>query len=206
MDELAQYEYKKADRKRILIALHHSVEGGANRILEISNFMKYAEFFKELPVKYPTVDFVFRPHPFLFPVLSKPKHWGKDRVEKYLSELKSLPNVSWSEGSEYLKEFALADAIIQNCASFLVEWFYTGKPCCYMLKQESDIEEKFLPIGQKCLNASSIAYNENQIDEFIEKNTKAQFDVSEKSIRLQQLISINYPNAAKVASKKVFEA
>lgn len=75
-----------------------------------------------------------------------------------------------------------------------------------MLKQESDIEEKFLPIGQKCLNASSIAYNENQIDEFIEKNIKEQFDVSGKSIRLQQLISINYPNAAKVALKKVFEA
>lgn len=196
MDELAQYEYKKADRKRILIALHHSVEGGANRILEISNFMKYAEFFKELPVKYPTVDFVFRPHPFLFPVLSKPKHWGKDRVEKYLLELKSLPNVSWSEGSEYLKEFALADAIIQDCASFLVEWFYTGKPCCYMLKQEFDIEEKFLPIGQKCLRASHIAYNQEQIQAFIDSIVGENVIVPPNLQEVTQEVSVNYPNAA----------
>lgn len=199
MDELAKYEYKKSERKRILIALHHSVEGGANRILEISNFMKYAEFFKELPEKYPNVDFVFRPHPFLFPVLSKPKHWGKDRVEKYLSELKSLPNVSWSEGSEYLKEFALADAIIQDCASFLVEWFYTGKPCCYMLKQESDIEEKFLPIGQKCLRASHIAYNQEQIQAFIDSIVNGELIAEPEAQTVKQAVSINYPSAAQKA-------
>ena len=196
MDELAKYEYKNSARKRILLALHHSVEGGANRILELSNFTKYADFFKELPRKYPNVDFVFRPHPFLFPVLSKPKHWGKDRVERYLSELKAYPNVIWSEGSEYLKEFALADAIVQDCASFLVEWFYTGKPCCYMLKQESDIEEKFLPIGQKCLRASHIAYDQEQIQAFIDSIVGENVIGPPNLQEVTQEVSVNYPNAA----------
>lgn len=199
MDELAKYEYKATGRKRILIALHHSVEGGANRILELSNFIRYAEFFKALPKRYPTVDFVFRPHPFLFPVLSRPKHWGKERVERYLSEIKAYPNAFWSEGSEYLEEFALADAIVQDCASFLVEWFYTGKPCCYMLKQESDIEGKFLPVGQKCLHASHIAYNQEQIQAFVDSIVGEKIISSSDALVAKQAVSVNYPNAAQKA-------
>ena len=78
MDALASAKPwpRNGNRKRVLIAPHHSVEGGANDSLALSNFQRYADYFLALPEKHPDLDFVFRPHPFLFTVLAQPFKWG----------------------------------------------------------------------------------------------------------------------------------
>lgn len=81
MDSLASAKPcpRNGNRKRVLIAPHHSVEGGANETLALSNFQRYADYFLALPEKHPEIDFVFRPHPFLFRVLAHPSRCGGRR-------------------------------------------------------------------------------------------------------------------------------
>ena len=204
MDALAKIAPEPHSRKRVLVALHHSVEGGTNKMLSLANFVRYSDFFLQLPDIHPEIDFVFRPHPFLFTVLSRPNQWGRQRVEKYLAELKAKANVLWSDGGDYFQEFAESDACIQDCGSYLVEYFYTGKPCCYMLKEPSDIDEKFAPLGKKCLENCYIAYDTVAIEAFI-RDVVAKGDDPKASARaaFAKTIMLNHPHAADMALQHI---
>lgn len=207
MDALAKIVPEKHDRKRVMIAPHHSVEGGTNKILSLANFIVYADFFKELPDRYPEIDFVFRPHPFLFKVMSRPNLWGPAKVDAYIADLKTKPNVIWSDGGDYFREFAESDGIIQDCGSYLVEYFYTGKPCCYMLKSPEDIESKFAPLGQDCLRHCYVAYDTAAIDAFLREVIVGGEDVKRaEREEFAKSVMVNYPNAAKVALLHIKEA
>ena len=191
-------------RKTILVAPHHSVEGGTNKELSLANFVRYADFFLQLPDRHPEIDFIFRPHPFLFKVLSRKNQWGPERVGKYIAALKAKPNVIWSDGGDYFREFAASDACIQDCGSYLVEYFYTKKPCCYMLKSPDDIEQKFAPLGKKCLENCYIAYDTNAIEDFI-RDVVVSGNDPKKAQReaFADSIMVNYPNASKVALEHI---
>lgn len=200
MDKLAEYMKNQREKKRktIIIAPHHSVAGGTNDVLALSNFERYAELFLKLPKKYPNIDFIFRPHPVLFTILSQSNQWGKEKVQKYLKEIKSYKNVTYSTEGSYLEQFARSDGIIQDCGSYLVEYLYTLKPGCYMLKSPTDIDVKFAELGKKCLEQYYISYNEqdilNYIDNIILKGYDVKKDSREKFAR--EIIMINYPHAS----------
>ena len=204
MDRLSEYMATKKEnkRKRIIIAPHHSVDGGMNKMLALSNFEKYADLFLELPLKYPEIDFIFRPHPVLFSTLKNNNKWGEAKVENYINKLKSYKNVIYSTEGDYLEIFANSDGIIQDSGSFLVEYFYTGNPCCYMLKTKKDIKEKFNALGIKCLENVYIAYEKQDILDFIDnviinKNDK----LKEKRNNIMKEIMVGYPEV----NKKIIE-
>lgn len=204
MDRLSEYMATKKEnkRKRIIIAPHHSVDGGMNKMLALSNFEKYADLFLELPLKYPEIDFIFRPHPVLFSTLKNNNKWGEAKVENYINKLKSYKNVIYSTEGDYLEIFANSDGIIQDSGSFLVEYFYTGNPCCYMLKTKKDIKEKFNTLGIKCLENVYIAYEKQDILDFIDnviinKNDK----LKEKRNNIMKEIMVGYPEV----NKKIIE-
>ena len=207
MDALAAVKPEPHVRKRVLVALHHSVEGGTNKMLALANFVRYADFFMALPDRYPEIDFIFRPHPFLFRVLAQPGQWGDARVAAYVERLKAKPNVIWSGGGDYFREFAESDACVQDCGSYLVEYFYTGKPCCYMLKAPSDIDEKFAPLGRKCLENCYVAYDSEAIDRFIRDVVVGGSDPKESArAEFAKSVMVNYPRAAEVALEHIKEA
>ena len=205
MDRLKKYmdNKQKNTRKKIIIAPHHSVDGGMNKTLSLSNFEKYADLFLELPKKYPEIDFIFRPHPVLFTVLKRPNYWGEEKVKKYLDKLTSYENVTYSTEGDYLEVFANSDGIIQDSGSFLVEYFYTGKPCCYMLKSKNDIHDKFNELGIKCLEHTYIAYNQEEILKFIDDVIVKENDYmkDERVSFAEKEIMVNYPNV----SRKIYE-
>lgn len=203
MDALANAEAVQAasgaaaGRKRILVALHHSVEGGTNDALSLANFERYADYFMQLPDRFKDVDFIFRPHPFLLKMISNPLRWGAAKTDDYVARLKAKPNVTWSDGGDYFAEFAASHACIQDCGSYLVEYFYTKKPCCYMLKSPHDIDAKFAPLGRKCLSHCYISYDADEIDRFIREVVISGRDTM-KSEReaFADSIMFNYPHAA----------
>ena len=202
MDALASAKPwpRNGSRKRVLIAPHHSVEGGANDTLALSNFQRYADYFLALPEKHPEIDFVFRPHPFLFTVLSNPSKWGREKVDGWIARMKAHPNVRWSDEGDYFPAFASCDAIVQDCGSYLVEWFYTGKPCCYMLKDPSDIDAKFAPLGKDCLSHCYLAYDEAAIESFLRDVVEGGADpkAAERD-QFRKAIMVNHPHAADAA-------
>lgn len=187
-------------RRKVLIALHHSIEGGFNDKLGLSNFLRYADYFRTMPARHPEIDFVFRPHPFLFTALRKNPSWGDSKVASWIAEVKSNPNVSWFDAGDYFPVFEASDAIVQDCGSWLMEWAYTGKPCCYMLKRPSDIKKKFTIIGRAALEHCDIAYETSQIERFLvdvvlggkdpKKNGREEF---------RKRIALNWPHASAVA-------
>ena len=197
MDDMADVKEETRKRKRILLALHHSVDGGYNNILSLANFVRYYEYFESLPDRYPQIDFIYRPHPFLFESLRMAKGWDEHKRDEYIRKMKAKPNVIWSDQGNYFKEFVNSDACIQDCGSFLVEYMYTGKPCCYMLKSEEDIERKFAPLGKKCLEQCYISYTTKQIDDFIENVVvKGNDDKMEGRKEFMSQVMVNYPHAA----------
>lgn len=199
MDNYKNQEQKKIENKKcILIAPHHSVEGGFNDTLQLSNFHKYADFFQQLPKLYPNINFIFRPHPALFLCLTFHKMWSQEKVNAYIDDMKNNPNVIFSDSSDYFEEFAQSDGIIQDCGSYLVEYFYTGKPQCYMLKSEKDIDAKFVELGKKCLEHSYIAYEKEHILNFIDNVILAEKDDKKeaRNIFAKSEIMINYPNVS----------
>ena len=207
MDALADWPTAPKARKRVLVCPHHSVEGGANDLVALSNFARLADFFVSLPARYPQIDFVLRPHPFLFPVLSRPKFWGAEKCAAWRARFLAHPNARWSEGGGYLREFAEADALIQDCASFLAEWQFTGRPCCYILKSPGDVAAKFLPVGRDCLACCELAYGADDIAAFIANTVIGGNDPHATAReRLRERLMVNYPHAAEAALATIVRA
>lgn len=203
MDPLARFPANRGPRRRVLLCPHHSVEGGANDSLALSNFLRYADFFADLPARFPEIDFLFRPHPFLFPVLERPVFWGPAKCRAWRERFLSRPNAAWSPGGDYFAEFASADAIVQDCGSYLMEWFYTGRPCCYMLKDPSDVA-KFAPIGREALRHCHVAYDEAAIEAFLRDVVLAGRDaLAAGRAAFRATMALHWPHAADVALRAI---
>lgn len=168
-------------KKTIIIAPHHSIPGGFNDILQLSNFLKYADLFLKLPDIYSDIRFIFRPHPALLPVLESDSFWGKEKTKKYMDDMSKKNNVTISLSGDYFKEFSESDGIIQDCASFLTEYFWTKKPQCYLLKSPKDISSKFIPLGQDCLKHCYVSYTEQEILNFIDNVILKENDPKKKN-------------------------
>lgn len=190
MDKLAEVKSVEHTRKQILLCPHHTINF---EHLQLSNFLKYADFFLELPKKYPEVDFIFRPHQLLRYNLAK--YWSEEQAQEYYDKMLSYPNVKYDTGQDYFQTFVNSDAMIHDCGSFTAEYLFTGKPCCYMLKNEEEIAQTFLPIGQKCLNNYYKAFNQEQICSFIENViVKGEDPLKRQREIFSEYLKLNYPN------------
>jgi hypothetical protein len=199
MDDLAHQKIHQRNRKKIIIAPHHTVTNWKD--LQLSNFLQYADFFLQLPKMYPQIDFIFRPHPLLITQLRKKEIWGEDKTDLYLNQMKKNQNVIYSDGGEYFELFANSDGIIHDCGSFLAEYLFTDKPACYILKNKRALKKWFLPIGQLCIKHSYQAFNKNDILTFINEVIIKENDPLKKK-RLEfaeRELKINYPQATLVA-------
>lgn len=190
-----EYNHRTDKKKSILIAPHHTVD---NKDLPLSNFLKYAEYFKNLPKKYPDVQFIFRPHPVLFVTLINLGIWTEEEVKKYLEELNDNGIVYSYEG-DYLRLFAECDAMINDCGSFTIEWLYTGKPGCFMLNENLK-PKQLTKIMIKAISAHDIARSEEDIDRFIQKILDDDYEVSVPNW-VKDEVMINYPDV----SSKILE-
>jgi hypothetical protein len=154
-------------RKCVIIAPHHSCTEKYNKILRLSNFLVYADFFLELPRLYPDIDFVFRPHPLLVYRLEE-ELWGKKKTDAWFKNLLMNENVTYSEGGDFYELFINSDAIIHDCGAFTLEYLFTGCPCCYMLRQDTSKENEFTKFGIKLLKQYYWANEKNDIIHFID--------------------------------------
>lgn len=196
MDELADIKIEKRIRKRILICPHHTVLGWKS--LDISNFLKYADFFIDLPQCYPTIDFIFRPHPLLFNNLVSNNIWTEKEVEDYLQRMLLNPNVSYDTSGDYFETFMNSDGMIHDCSSFIGEYLFTEKPCCYMLKDQAQIEDVFLPMGKMCMSNYYKAFTKEDIQSFIDEVIIKGIDPLKKEREhfSRTILKFNYPHSS----------
>lgn len=149
--------------KRVIWAPHHTMEAvGACRY---SCFLQYADFMLELANRYRNkVQFVFKPHPLLRNKLNE--LWGKSKTDFYYSKWDKMDNTSLNEG-EYIDLFLTSDAMIHDSGSFIAEYLYTNKPVMRTLNNVP-LEKMYNPFAIKCLDQYYKAYNEQDIEQFIQ--------------------------------------
>lgn len=199
LDELAVQKQLSRARKKIIIAPHHTIEDKFKSSIGLSNFLIYADLFKELPKMYPQIDFVFRPHPLLKVALQKDEIWGEEKTKKYFEEITQNPNLIYQDGGDYFETFMNSDGIIHDCSSFLAEYMFTQKPTCYMLRNEESIEKYFMKNGQKILEHCYQAYSKEDIVSFLD-NVILDGNDTLKSKRIDfvnKKMMVNYPNVSK---------
>ncbi len=199
MDTLIQYPVSKSNRKRILISPHHSI---IRTDIPLSNFLEFYNLILRLPDLFPDIDFVFRPHPLLFPIMINEGIWSKERVNQYLTDLQSKGVVYSTEG-DYLKVFAECDAIVHDCGSFTVEWLFTGKPGCYVYNKNLN-EDYLTTLMKNALTSYTIAKSENDILNFIrqisESDNKTDYVMQDW---VKENIAINYPDVSSFILKEI---
>lgn len=192
MDSLRYSNSKKQEKKTIVICPHHTIN---YEELPLSNFLEYKDFILELPDLYPNVDFVFRPHPLLFVNMVREGYWSKEDVQNYITTLREK-NIEYSTGGDYFDIFLNSDGMIHDCSSFIVEYLYTLKPCCFVAK--SNYKKILSKLGLACLKNYYLAFNREQIIEFIENVIiKGNDTLRYKRIRFtKKHLLLNYPKVS----------
>ena len=190
--------------KTVVICPHHSIERGTDGLV-LSTFLVNADLFLELPKMFPDVRFVFRPHPLLFPRLRTEKWWGERRTADYERAMEAFPNVEFQRGGDYFATFAASDALIHDCGSFLAEYFYTGKPQCYLLESEQLVAEQFLSFGQSMLRHVYRAFVADEVISFIRQVVLAGEDPMwhERYDFAAREVCINHPHVTDVVVDEV---
>ena len=197
MDRLSDVKIVTRERKKIIISPHHTVLGWKS--LDISNFLKYYNFFLELPKRYPEIDFIFRPHPLLFSNLRENNIWSEDEINGYLSKIEEIPNIEYDKSGDYFELFMNSDAMIHDCSSFIGEYLFTEKPCCYMLKNSNQINKVLIPMGKECMKQYYKAFNQDEIIKFIDEVVVEGKDPlkQQREAFSRETLKFNYPNGAK---------
>lgn len=204
MDRLAEQKKRPSKRKSIIIAPHHSVGQQFKNVYNISTFMQHADLYQKLPELYPEIDFIFRPHPLLFPTLAKNDIWGKEKTEAYFREIQSHNNMTWQNGGDYFETFTNADGMIHDCGSFVSEFVYTGKPMCFLLSHEKNIDYFFMENGAEILRNSYLAYTSDDIRKYIEQVIICGNDEKSAQMAKSRLTTmVNYPNATSIALQHI---
>jgi hypothetical protein len=205
MDALAEQLIKSRKRKKIVLAPHHTLEGLGFE-LQLSNFIRYADFFLKLPEIYKNIDFVFRPHPLLFYNLKSHGIWNEIKIKLYLEKLHSLENLVHDEETSYMELFANSDGLIHDCGSFTAEYLFTEKPACYLLN-ESGGHEEFTFLGENCLDQHYLARSEGEILAFIDGVIIQENDYKKNNRHFFALekLKINYPHVGKIISEAIID-
>ena len=131
----------KTGKKRIIYAPHHSIKGTNGDGIEFATFLEFGETVLDFAKKYREyITIAFKPHPNLY---MKLLHiWGKDKTESYYHEWELLDNTQIETG-EYVGLFKYSDAIIHDCASFIVEYLYMDKPSMYLVSNTNNLDDMF---------------------------------------------------------------
>lgn len=163
--------WKKIDdgreRKRLIWAPHFSFIDKFGQ-LPRANFLWTAHFMLDMAQRYKEfLQIAFKPHPRLMTELYNHPEWGRERTDAYYRQWAEMENTQLETG-EYVDLFMSSDAMVHDCASFVVEYYYTHKPVMYISR---DIEH-FL-VGQTALSREAFSHlyigkDEYEIRDFIE--------------------------------------
>lgn len=162
-----QDPWKKREeiKKRIIFAPHHTIGNMHLSGLAISSFLETGEFMLEMMRKYSNqVQWAFKPHPLLYSRLVTV--WGKEKTDNYYKEWKLTENSQFENG-EYYSLFKYSDAMIHDCDSFTVEYFYAHNPILYLERQENAETTR----SELCQRAYDLHYKgstKEQIEKFIQ--------------------------------------
>lgn len=163
-------------KKRIIWAPHHTL--GNSEYINYSTFLRYAEFMLQIANQYKEfVQFAFKPHPVLFGKLIA--LWGKEKTAEYYRKWAEGENTQLAEG-DYIGLFNCSDAIIHDCASFIVEYAYACRPGLYLIDSEDAKKQRAFSLhdyARKAFELYDFGYSEDDIKNFVKRIAFGQEDL-----------------------------
>lgn len=124
-------------KKKIIYAPHHSLE---NSILGLGTFDKYFEILVNI-VGLKRSSFVYKPHPRLeYTLTCEELFFSIEDYEEYLKKWNNRINSKIMNQGDYGSLFSESDFIITDCSSFLIEYFFTGKPIIWLKSDRQKID------------------------------------------------------------------
>lgn len=159
-------ERKESNSKKCIIWAPHHTLYPIFGVLNRKSFLQYSDFMLRMAEKYKEkIKFIFRPHPLLRNRLYECEGWGKEKTDAYYAQWDNLENGRYSEVEDYMKEFALSDAIIHDCGSFSIEYLWTLKPMLFLGSNPAN--DKYNDTAKEAYACCQYAEDENTIEQFI---------------------------------------
>ena len=157
---------EKKQLKKIIWAPTFATDRNMSSRLTVSSFFAYSDYMLELATKYKDeVQFSFKPHPVLKPILYAHADWGQAKTDNYYSSWNSLENTQLEEG-EYGDLFLTSDAMIHDCGTFLIEYLYVDKPVL-RTNRNASITDGLNKFGIMAYNMHYHAWTKEDIDSFV---------------------------------------
>ena len=99
-------------------------------------FWSLYEFMFEIARKYQDkIQIMFRPHPDLHSQICK--KWGRQLTDEYYNKWNQIENGQYYGGGDIMDAFALSDAMIMDCCSFMAEYTAFNKPLFHTVTKTS---------------------------------------------------------------------
>lgn len=159
-DSMELWSNGAQNKRKVLLWTPHFVEGNNKGW---STFLHYCDAMIYVALTYP-IDLIVRPHPLFIPRL---KAFGGDAVAKFsrlIEYSNSLENIRLDFDSSYNYSFSVADALLTDAGSFLLEYLPTGKPIlwlthknCLGLNESASFVRYTYPVAEQ----------EKDIDDFV---------------------------------------
>ena len=185
-------------RKRIIYAPHHTIADMHWKGIAYSTFLENGAFMLEMRDKYKDqVYFVFRPHPALRSRLLR--YWGEEKTDAYYRAWEQ-EGASHVETGKYLALFNYSDAMIHDCASYTVEYMYTGNPVMYLTKDDSHAEN-MIPYARKAFDLHYHGKSHEDIERFILDVIRGEDPLKEERTAFRA--SCLYPPNGKTACENI---
>jgi len=134
---------------RVVWAPHHSYSAAW------LNFGMFAQTHREmltLALRHPEIDFVLRPHPFLFGTLVDRAVLTQTELDNWLEDWNDLSNTAIHTDGEYATLFKATDLLVTDGISFIGEYpLVTGRPSVFL---ENRGHWEFSPLGEIAAEAN----------------------------------------------------
>lgn len=128
--ESARWPLPGTNRRRVLWTPHHSYHDGW---LNFGNFARVHKKMLKLAGKHPEIDFVLRPHPFLFSTMTARGILKKKQLKKWRKAWQALPNTAIDLSGDPAELFAATDLMFTDGISFLAEYpLATNRPGVFL--------------------------------------------------------------------------
>lgn len=132
LDVYNNYQEVQHSKQTIIYAPHFAV---SNSILKFSTFEWSGQYMLEFAKSHPEFNWIFKPHPKLKEYFINSKYMTQKDLDRYFDEWANIGKICLS--GNYFNLFQESDAMITDCGSFLIEYFFTGKPLLHLISHES---------------------------------------------------------------------
>ena len=134
---------------RLIWAPHHSY---AERWLNFGVFAQMHEQMLAFAISHQEIDFVLRPHPFMFGTLTDRELLTPAELADWRRRWDALPNTTTDETGSFASLMLACDALFTDGISFIAEYpFVTGRPAIFWEKPD---HWGFTPLGELAASAS----------------------------------------------------